>query len=425
MAYWAVLPAVLLYAGRMLLAPRRAAHEATEQDTLPAEPAPAPVDSLQELFHLPLPTGGTLAVWLPAPHATEPALRWLLESRGGEALGMDVEGHVALLQLATRTRAVLLRWRPLADAAQGPAAQAFAALCTLLGDPAVPKCGVELRAAALALLGDSGHRARLCNGADLSPALRRPSAAGARGAVMGLVEAYKELWPGAPVEQDAEARVSDWEASTLSRRQQSHAALHAWMSCLLGTEETLVTHPNVARVAIREVSPQLSAAPAVLRRVQALRSRAGDADVAALADKHTPGKWRQLGDGERVLVCSALKGKLARGQCVDVKLRAAPHVWHAVVLARRYRTAVLCADPTAPAQALGARCKVVGTRFTRRTMETEAESLKRLTEAQGAQPRAHPEQLLQRWGLELDEGTFAVYLQRYDSQPAHDWEFES
>ena len=145
----------------------------------------APSADFEAAFDLALPCGGTLAVRMPHPHAVCDSLRWLLESHD-RALGLDVEGHVSLVQLSTPTRALLLRWRGLADAADSPG---FAALCALLSDATVLKTGCELRHDAISLLADSAQRARLRGGRDLSPALRRPGAAGERRMVLGLGDA--------------------------------------------------------------------------------------------------------------------------------------------------------------------------------------------------------------------------------------------
>lgn len=153
----------------------------------------------------------------------------------------------------------------------------------------------------------------------------------------------------------------------------------------------------MARVDISGVSEELAGAFAKLRGFQALRDRKNEADVSALPDEDdVPAQWRWLArNSERVLLCPAHRGRLHRGQCLDVHVRwaqpggrRASATWKAVVLVRRHRTAVLCADPTVDERAqpaLPPRSVAVETLDIRaakppRCMDDEVERLKRLTQ---------------------------------------------
>jgi hypothetical protein len=264
-------------------------------DALPSPPAaaapPAPsvaesnVATMEEaeagdyharfLLPLPWPLGGnaTLDVRVPHPAGVPAALAWLAADAAGAhqpaaVLGLDVEtddwDDTALVQLSTATRCVLVRLctRAPQDAA---ASAALHALCGLLNDPRVLKVGCELRADAVALLYDTGLHARLRGGLDVSPALRRPGAAGARGAVFGLVDAFNARH-GTAVVKDTESTFSNWGDATLSDAQMRYAALDAWMSYRLGCDERLLRNPLAVRVDLGGDLAKLADAGMLARR---------------------------------------------------------------------------------------------------------------------------------------------------------------
>ncbi len=339
-----------------------------------------------------LPTGATLAVRLPHAAGVVDALRWLLASRDGAPLGLDVEGTVSLLQLSTPTRAVLLRWRALVDDDSAAARDGFAAVCALLADAAVQKVGCELRQDALVLLACSSQRARLRNGRDFTPALPRPNAP--PGTVLGLFEAYnaQNAHPEPPV-KDIASRDSDWDAVTLTRAQLEYAALDAWMSHRLGCHAELAADKRVVSIDITAVSTELEGAWEKLSGFKALRRRGTEVaalpDILALPDENDIApQWLTLPSGERVLLCSAFGGPpLLRGQYVTVKL-GPPHdaPWKALVFARRRRTVLLCADPDAPPQPVPEAPKVHRINRTKRSTDAECERLKSLTHPVAAAP---------------------------------------
>jgi hypothetical protein len=279
----------------------------------PVAPAPATPDASQEReFNMALPTGATLAVRLPHAAGVVDALRWLLASRDGAPLGLDVEGTVSLLQLSTPTRAVLLRWRALVDDDSAAARDGFAAVCALLADAAVQKVGCELRQDALVLLACSNQRARLRNGRDFTPALPRPNAP--PGTVLGLFKAYnaRNAHPEPPV-KDTASRDSDWDAVTLTRAQLEYAALDAWMSHRLGCHAELAADKRVVSIDITAVSTELEGAWEKLSAFKALRRRGTEVaelpDILALPDENDIApQWLTLPSGERVLLCSAFGG---------------------------------------------------------------------------------------------------------------------
>ena len=205
---------------------------------------------------LPWPLEGTpvLDVRVPRPAGVEAALAWLIADPSMRQpvtlLGLDVEtdnfDDTALVQLSTAGRCVLVRLfsrSPLGASASA----ALRALCVPLNDQQILKVGCELRADAVALLHDTGLRARLRNGLDVSPALLRPGGAGARGHVFGLVDAFN-MRHGTALVKDTESTFSDWAAENLTDAQMQYAALDAWMSYRLGCDKRLVQNPLAVRV---------------------------------------------------------------------------------------------------------------------------------------------------------------------------------
>jgi hypothetical protein len=244
-------------------------------DVAAMEKAEAGDDHARFLLPLPWPLGSnaTLDVRVPRPAGVAAALAWLVADAVGAhqpaaVLGLDVEtddcDDTALVQLSTATRCVLVRLcaRAPQDAA---ASAAMRALCGLLNDPRVLKVGCELRADAVALLHDTGLRARLCGGLDVSPALCRPGAAGARGKVFGLVDAFNARH-GTAVVKDRESTFSNWGDDTLSDAQMRYAALDAWMSYRLGCDKVLVRNPLALRVDLGGNLAKLADAGMLARR---------------------------------------------------------------------------------------------------------------------------------------------------------------
>jgi hypothetical protein len=264
-----------------LAATSQLAHGLASRGTSPMEDTGATAedgevdDHARFLLPLPWPPGGaaTLDVRVPRPAGVSAALTWLSENplmhEPAVLMGMDVESDnfddTALIQFSTANRCVLVRLSA-RTAHDATASTAMCALCTLLNDPHILKVGCELRADAVALLHDTGLRARLRNGLDVSPALRRPGAAGARGHVFGLVDAFNMRHPAAKVVKDKESTFSDWGAETLSDAQLRYAALDAWMSYRLGRDTHLVQNPLAVRVDLGGDLAELADAGMLARR---------------------------------------------------------------------------------------------------------------------------------------------------------------
>jgi hypothetical protein len=228
---------------------------------------------------LPWPLEGTpmLDVRVPRPAGVEAALAWLIADPSMRQpvtlLGLDVEtdnfDDTALVQLSTAGRCVLVRLfarSPLGASASA----ALRALCVPLNDQQILKVGCELRADAVALLHDTGLRARLRNGLDVSPALLRPGGAGARGHVFGLVDAFN-MRHGTAVVKDTESTFSDWAAETLTEAQMQYAALDAWMSYRLGCDKRLVQNPLAVRVDLGSDLAELADAGMLARKYRRVK----------------------------------------------------------------------------------------------------------------------------------------------------------
>jgi hypothetical protein len=208
------------------------------------------------------PLSGALSVRLPPAAGIAAGVAWLLASCDERLLGLDVEsdagGRVALVQLSTATRALLLRWR---DLLAPPGAFGLEALRLCLVDEALLKCGCELRKDALDLLRDSGGRLCLRGGRDVTPALRRPGAEGRRGLVFGLVDAFNARYSAAAAPpKDLAVTRSDWGAAQLSAAQVQYAALDAWMSYMLGYKAGLLRHRETRIVSVAASAELLDAA---------------------------------------------------------------------------------------------------------------------------------------------------------------------
>lgn len=259
---------------------------------LPPAPLPAASGSSDSLLCVLVatPVGGELAVRVPrsAPAAAA-ALLWLLNSCSERLLGLDVEsdtaGAVALLQLSTEQRALLLPWRLLFPPGCS-ATDAAAAVCACLADASLRKVGCELRKDALDLLHASAGQCTLRGGVDgasrraqpplltaapaVSPALLKPGPG--RAQKMGLVDAFNARHPSTPVaKKDVTVTQSDWAALELAPEQLSYAALDAWMSFRLGRDERLLADPRARRVVVssapaaREAAAEAQACQALLR----------------------------------------------------------------------------------------------------------------------------------------------------------------
>jgi hypothetical protein len=208
------------------------------------------------------PLGGALSVLLPPATGVAAGVAWLLVSCDERLLGLDVEsdagGSVALVQLSTATRALLLRWR---DLLAPPGAFGLQVLGLCLADETLLKCGCELRKDALDLLRDSGGRLCLRGGRDVTPALRRPGAEGKRGLVFGLVDAFNARYgAAAAAPKDLAVTRSDWGAAQLSAAQVQYAALDAWMSYMLGYKAGLLRHRETRIVSVAASAELLDAA---------------------------------------------------------------------------------------------------------------------------------------------------------------------
>ena len=337
----------------------------------PTAPAAPPPDLAR--FTVDLPTGKKLEVRLPRSSEVKNAIAWLLQTHD-TVLGLDVEGHVSLVQFSTPSRALLLHWGNVV--ASRPA---FEALCQLLAGSYL-KCGVELRLDAISLLG-AHSQARIRNGRDLTTALLRSNR---DNSVYGLADAYNLCYPQAQVVKDVEMTCSDWDATSLTQRQLTYAAMDAWLSQRLGLK--LLNNTNVAKVDIDSVSPQLAGAFEVVRRIQAARDDAKSHACVSLP-VHTfnyGGKWHTVG-GDKVLVFRKRLNKrhlgFKRSECLEISLNGSPNKWYAVVGYIRKSTYLLVADPTKHQYAsVAGSPEVTGFTKTGRNLETVVEELKELTE---------------------------------------------
>ena len=306
----------------------------------------------------------TLAVRMPRRDGVAAALAWLtaddeaappplVDGAPVRLLGVDVETdalcETSLVQLSTASRCVLIRWRGLA--APGTPRDGFDALCALLADDSWLKVGCELRKDAIDLLHDSGLAMRMRGGRDVTPALLRPGAAGLRGAVYGLVDAFN-LHHGTALKKDKAVTCSDWDLATLSTEQLEYAALDAWLSFRVGAANNgeLLQHHETRRIDIprrpERLPGALAAAGGLLRECRVAK----DAGMLPSDCKFNSASWD--GDGKLRVLMAQYDTKLHLFDRCEVTLAGYELPWLALVQKVTGRTAVLKADARAGATQL-------------------------------------------------------------------------
>jgi hypothetical protein len=300
----------------------------------------------------------TLAVRMPRRDGVADALTWLTADDDAapplvdgvpvRLLGVDVETdamcETSLVQLSTASRCVLIRWRGLA--APGTPRAGFDALCALLADDSWLKVGCELRKDAIDLLHDSGLAARMRGGRDVTPALLRPGAAGLRGAVYGLVDAFN-LRHGTVLKKDKAVTCSDWDLATLSTEQLEYAALDAWLSFRVGAADhgALLLHPETRCIDIprcpERLPGALAAAGGLLRECRVAK----DAGALPSDCKFHGTTWNK--DGNLRVFMAQYDTKLHMADRCKVALAGHELPWLAVAIEVKGRTAVLKPDARA------------------------------------------------------------------------------
>ena len=349
-------------------------------DARPSTPPPRPLvafakppkkahgaPSLSFSMQLPWSADGapaTLAVRMPRRDGVAAALAWLTAEDDAappplvdgvpvRLLGVDVETdalcETSLVQLSTASRCVLIRWRGLA--APGTPRAGFDALCALLADDSWLKVGCELRKDAIDLLHDSGLAARMRGGRDVTPALLRPGAAGLRGAVYGLVDAFN-LRHGTALKKDKAVTCSDWDLAALSTEQLEYAALDAWLSFRVGAADNgaLLLAPETRRIDIprrpERLPGALAAAGGLLRECRVAK----DAGELPSDCKFNSASWDH--DGKLRILMAQYDTKLHLFDRCEVALAGHELPWLALTQKVTGRTAVLKADSRAGATQL-------------------------------------------------------------------------